>query len=152
MDALQIRPARVSDAPVIRDFNLALAQETESLALDAHTVLRGVTALLEDPTKGRYFVAERGGKIVGQVMHTFEWSDWRHGMFWWLQSVYVAPAARRSGVFTALYRHIESLARADESVCGIRLYMEHDNQRAREAYHRLGFASAGYEVLGLSMR
>ena len=146
MESLQIRPALPGDAEVLRDYNVALAHETEALALDPQVVLAGIRALLDDPSKGRYFVAELEGRVVGQVMHTFEWSDWRNGMFWWLQSVYVHPEFRSRGVFTTLFRHVESLARADATVCGLRLYMEHDNHQARGAYLRLGFSPAGYEV------
>ncbi len=146
MESLQIRHARPEDAEVLRDYNLALALETEALALEPHIVLAGIRALLADPSKGRYFVAECEGRVVGQVMHTFEWSDWRNGMFWWLQSVYVHPDFRSRGVFTTLFQHLESLARMDETVCGLRLYMEHDNHKARSAYLRLGFSPAGYEV------
>lgn len=141
-----IRPATPADAAVIRDFNLGLARETESIELDPDIVLSGVTALLNDASKGRYFVAELDGRVVGQLMHTFEWSDWRDGMFWWLQSVYVHADYRSRGVFTALYRHLESLARANGQVCGLRLYMEHANHKARSAYLRLGLEPAGYEV------
>jgi GNAT superfamily N-acetyltransferase len=146
MPDIHIRAARPGDAEVLRDYNLALALETENLRLDPAIVLDGIRALLADASKGRYFVAECEGRVIGQVMHTFEWSDWRNGMFWWLQSVYVHQEFRSRGVFTALFRHVESLARADAGVCGIRLYMEHENHRARGAYVRLGLSPAGYEV------
>lgn len=148
VESPRIRPATPADAEVIRDFNLGLARETESLELDPDVVLRGVAALLKDSSKGRYFVAEIDGRVVGQLMHTFEWSDWRDGMFWWLQSVFVHPDFRSRGVFTALYRHLESLAREDGEVCGLRLYMEHANHKARSAYLRLGLSPSGYEVFG----
>ncbi len=146
MHDIHIRAARPADAEVLRDYNLALALETENLKLDPTIVLDGIRALLADESKGRYFVAECEGRVIGQVMHTFEWSDWRNGMFWWLQSVYVHSEFRSRGVFTALFRHVEALARADAGVCGLRLYMEHENHRARGAYVRLGLSPAGYEV------
>jgi len=148
MDPILLRPAVPADAPVVRDFNLALALETEGLRLDPEIVLRGVAALLADPTKGRYFVAESGGAVIGQLMHTYEWSDWRNGMFWWLQSVYVLPEARGRGVFTSLFRHLEALAAADAGICGMRLYVERHNEKAQAVYRRLGLDSAGYEVFG----
>lgn len=144
---VSIRPARPDDVPRLADFNRALARETEGRELDADRVRAGVAAVLSDPSKGRYLVAEAGGVVIGQLMITFEWSDWRNGMFWWIQSVYVDPAHRGAGVFGALYRRIEAEARTAGNVCGIRLYMEHANDRARAAYLRLGLAAAGYEVL-----
>ena len=142
-----IRPAHSDDIPRLAEFNRALARETEGRELDADRVRAGVAAVLADPSKGRYLVAEDGDGVIGQLMITFEWSDWRNGMFWWIQSVYVDPAHRGAGVFGALYRRIESEARSAGNVCGIRLYMEHANERARAAYLRLGLTPAGYEVL-----
>ena len=144
---LNIRAARAEDATVIAGFNRALARETEGRELDPERSGPGVRAVLADATKGRYHVAESEGRVVGQLMLTFEWSDWRNGMFWWIQSVYVAPECRGLGVFSALYKRVEAEARATEGVCGLRLYMEHHNDRARAAYVRLGLRPAGYEVL-----
>lgn len=144
---VHIRPAHGDDAGVIVEFNRALARETEGRELDPALVGPGVRALLADPAKGRYYVAERGGVVVGQLMLTFEWSDWRNGLFWWIQSVYVDAAHRGGGVFSALYRRVEAEAHATPGVCGLRLYMEHHNERARRAYLRLGLRPAGYEVL-----
>ena len=143
---LRIRPAVAADAPVIADFNRCLARETEHRELDPTRVGAGVAAVLADPAKGRYLVAEADGRVVGQLMLTFEWSDWRNGCFWWIQSVYVEAAHRGCGVFTRLYRHVERLAREDAGVCGLRLYMEHHNAPARAAYEKLGMKAAGYEV------
>ncbi len=143
---LKIRPGTAADAVVIAGYNRALALETEGRDLDPDRIGPGVLAVLTDPAKGRYLVAEKGGRVVGQLMLTFEWSDWRNGMFWWIQSVYVASEERGSGVFKALYRQVESEARATPGVCGIRLYMEHANAPARAAYVRLGMQPAGYEV------
>jgi GNAT superfamily N-acetyltransferase len=103
--------------------------------------------VLDDPAHGRYFVAEAGGRPVGQLMITYEWSDWRNGRFWWIQSVYVLPDARRGGVFRALFRHLEDMARDDPGVCGIRLYVERDNLRAQATYRHCGLADAGYAVM-----
>lgn len=104
----------------------------------------GVTAALQDPRKGRYYLAVEGDRVVGQTMITFEWSDWRNGTFWWLQSVYVDPAYRQRGVFRLLFRTIEQEARADAGVCGIRLYVEGDNLRAQQTYAALGMDMRAY--------
>ena len=144
--SFHVRPAALSDAVIIAEYNRALARETEGRDLDPERIGPGVVAVLEDASKGRYLVAERDGKVIGQLMVTFEWSDWRNGMFWWIQSVYVAPEERGCGVFGALYRAVESEARANPGICGIRLYMEHHNERARVAYVKLGMKAAGYEV------
>jgi GNAT superfamily N-acetyltransferase len=148
----RIRVARPDDAPVIVEFNAAIARETEGRELDRALLGPGVAALLADPAKGRYFVAELDGAVVGQTMVTWEWSDWRNGTFWWIQSVYVAPAHRRQGVFGALYRHVYDAARGDPGVCGVRLYMEHHNERARRVYLALGMQASGYEVLEVDFR
>lgn len=142
-----IRPAGIQDARTIADFNCQLALETEDKVLDAATVRRGVERLLTDPTRGRYFVAEHNGQIVGQLMHTSEWSDWRNGDIWWIQSVYVRQDCRRSGVFRTLYHHLESLARQSPDVVGIRLYVERENQRAQQTYSSVGFVVPGYQVM-----
>jgi len=146
-----IRHAEPRDIPFLVDGNIAMALEAEHKHLDPDTVGRGVRAVFESPGHGRYFVAEVDGKVVGQAMYTREWSDWRAGDFWWLQSVYVVPEARRTGVFRALYRHIEALAEADPAVCGLRLYVERDNERAQRTYRRCGMQDAGYVVMELDM-
>src|SRR5689334_15390971 len=106
--SLRVRPATVADAEVVAEFNRLLALESEGKALDLQLLLPGVRAGLVDPSKCRYFVAEQDGKIVGQMAITYEWSDWRNGWFWWIQSVYVRPEARRQGVFRTIYRHIQA--------------------------------------------
>jgi len=131
---------------MVAEFNLRLAEETEGLRLDAACVRQGVAALLRDSAKGVYFLAEVGGVVVGQVMITYEWSDWRNGTFWWLQSVYVRLEYRQQGVFTALFQHLKQLARARPDVCGLRLYMHSENGRARHSYQRLGIKPTKYEV------
>ena len=142
-----VRDAAPADAPAIAAFNVALAQETEGKRLDRETLAAGVAAVLADPAKGRYWVAvDSAGDVVGQVMVTWEWSDWRNGPFWWVQSVYVAPAARGRGVFRALLARVRECADAAGAV-GIRLYVEADNAPARATYARCGFTPAGYDVL-----
>jgi len=146
---MNIRLATPADVSVVTDFNLLLADETEQLKLDPPTVRAGVTAVLNDKHKGLYFVAELDGRIAGQLMITYEWSDWRNGDLWWLQSVYVHPDFRSRGVFRALFTHLTELARARKDVAGIRLYMHHDNETARRTYERVGMKRAGYEVFEL---
>ncbi len=143
----EIRDASPADTEVIARFNSAMASETEGRPLDATTIRGGVIAVLENRSRGRYWVAETDGQIIGQLMVTYEWSDWRNGMFWWIQSVYVDPAHRRRGVFSALYRHVESLASSAPDVCGLRLYVERDNRRAQKAYQALGMVNPNYLVM-----
>jgi len=144
---LVIRPACPEDWPVIVDFNCRLAEESEGKLLDRAHLVPGVQALLADPAKGRYFVALAGSEIVGQLMHTREWSDWRNGDIWWLQSVYVHPDYRRQGVFRSLFQHLRAEAESNPGVVGLRLYVEQDNTRAHATYANLGFNPGGYFVL-----
>jgi len=147
--SVTVRPAQVSDLDFIVDCNTRLARETEDKHLDPAKLRAGVASLLAKPDKGRYFIAELDGGPAGQIMFTSEWSDWRDGFFWWIQSVYVIAAARRHGVFTELFRHVERLARDDASVCGLRLYVEHDNQSAQRTYRRLGLDTTRYSIMEL---
>ena len=145
--ALIIRRGTTADAAVIVEFNERIALETEGKTLGRAVVSAGVAAALADPARGLYFVAERDGRIVGQLMVTTEWSDWRNGWFWWIQSVYVHPEARRKGVFRSLYAHVEEQARLDSTVIGLRLYVEHENTAAQKTYAALGMNSTSYLVL-----
>lgn len=149
---IHIRKAEPKDAPIIAEFNLLLASETENLQLERDRLLSGVAALLGDPAKGVYYVAEIGGEVAGQVMITYEWSDWRNGNLWWLQSVYVRKTFRGQGVFRALFGHVERLAREQDGVEAIRLYMHVHNHGARRSYEALGMCQTNYIVfeLGLS--
>lgn len=147
-----VRAATLADLDFIVDSNARIAEETEHRQLDRSLLVPGVRALLEDPAKGRYFIAEEGGEPLGQIMYTKEWSDWRNGEFWWIQSVYVRKDARRSGVFSLLYRHLEGLSRANTGVCGIRLYMELHNETALATYTKLGFTDSGYRILEVDFR
>jgi GNAT superfamily N-acetyltransferase len=128
-----------------------LAIETENLHLDPECLLAGVKALLSDPAKGIYFVGEIDGRIAGQVMITYEWSDWRNGNIWWLQSVYVHQDFRRQGVFRQLFEHLTLLARNQPEVCALRLYMHADNSRARHSYEILGMKATHYQVFELNV-
>jgi ribosomal protein S18 acetylase RimI-like enzyme len=142
-----IRDATRADSEIIARYNSAMASETEGRPLDDTTIRNGVASLLNDARKGRYWVAESNGDVVGQLMVTYEWSDWRNGTLWWIQSVYVKPEFRRQGVFSALYHHVESLASNAPDVCGLRLYVERDNQRAQKTYEALGMVSPNYVVM-----
>jgi GNAT superfamily N-acetyltransferase len=141
-----VRSARQADAPFLVEFNCRLASESEGKTLDPAVVKAGVDAGLRDPNKAAYFVAEDGGAVVGMVLLTREWSDWRNGWLWWIQSVYVRAEARRRGVFRAVYEHIYRLAKAEPDVIGLRLYMEENNHKAAKTYSAVGMEPAGYIV------
>jgi GNAT superfamily N-acetyltransferase len=143
---IQIRKAAPGDAETIVEFNAQLAQETEGRALDRATLRQGVDQLLVDPARGFYWLAEVKGQIVGQLLITYEWSDWRNGWFWWIQSVYVRREWRGRGVFAELYQFIEQQASDRPDVCGLRLYVEGDNARARRTYERLGMKPTSYQI------
>lgn len=174
-NSLTIRDARPDDAPTIVEFNRRLAWESEHKRLDAATLSQGVAVALAQPLYARYFLAESaecGARsaefqneqsessvlripnselrippaVLGQLMITYEWSDWRNGMFWWIQSVYVREDARRRGVFRSLYEHAAALARATPGVCGLRLYVEHENAAAIATYTRLGMVPSGHKL------
>jgi GNAT superfamily N-acetyltransferase len=143
-----IRRATPAEEAVLVEFNLALAWETEHKRLDRDVLTVGVRGVFADHSRGFYTVAENErGEVVGQMMVTFEWSDWRNGWFWWVQSVYVREDARRGGVFRALYREIERQARADPNVIGLRLYVERENERAQATYRSLGMIDTTYGMM-----
>jgi ribosomal protein S18 acetylase RimI-like enzyme len=144
--AFQIRPARAADAADIARFNVAMALETEHKALDPATMRAGVDAVFADARHGFYLVAESGGANAACLMVTYEWSDWRNGQWWWLQSVYVRPEFRRRGIFSALHAEVDRLARAAPGVIGLRLYVERANASAQRTYAALGMRDAGYHV------
>jgi ribosomal protein S18 acetylase RimI-like enzyme len=146
---LRIRPAYPRETATLVEFNRAMALESEGRALDPERLKPGVEAVFADPNRGTYYVALRGEEIVGALLITSEWSDWRNGVFWWIQSVFVVPAARRGGVFRQLYEHVLARARANPDVCGLRLYVEHENTRAQEVYRRLGMQAARYRFFEL---
>ena len=142
-----IRDATADDCDIIASFNSQMSEETEGRPLDSDTIRSGVAALLADQSKGRYWVAVDGDVIAGQIMVTYEWSDWRNGMLWWIQSVYVAPGHRRRGVFTALYRHVKQQAQDSGDAAGLRLYVEQGNARAQATYESLGMSMTGYRIM-----
>lgn len=141
---IKIRMAVKDDVEILVHFNSSLAEETEATILDKTRVTAGVKAALDDPGKGFYLIAELDGHPAGGLLVTTEWSDWRNAMFWWIQSVYVEKESRQRGVYTALHRHVEELARKDKSVCGIRLYVDHDNSSAQATYEKLGMQPGRY--------
>jgi len=143
----QIRLATPADLEFLVAANRAMAHETEHRELDEATVRAGVAAVLARRELGVYWIAEQGGEPAACLLVTTEWSDWRNGLFWWVQSVYVEPEARRRGVFSALYRQVRDAALADPGVCGLRLYVERDNQRAQATYRRLGMAETAYRLM-----
>lgn len=147
--AIQIRQATPEDAPLIAQYNAFMALETENRVLDQETLRKGVESVLANPGGGLYYLAELDGRVAGQLMITYEWSDWRNGTFWWIQSVYVREEYRKKGVFKALYRFVESQARAKPEVCGLRLYVEYDNTRAKRIYEKLGMKKTPYELYEL---
>jgi ribosomal protein S18 acetylase RimI-like enzyme len=136
-----------SDASVIAEFNRRLALETEDLQLDPAVLDQGVRAVLADPGRGLYFVGEMNGDVVGQLMITYEWSDWRNSWVWWLQSVYVRADARGQGVFRAVFDFAAQRARQAGNVAALRLYVEKENGVAQATYHRLGFEEMHFHLL-----
>lgn len=144
--SITLRQAVLADAAVIVEFNRLLAEESEGKALDVAVLSAGVAAGLADPRKSLYFVAEEDGLALGQIMFTTEWSDWRNGWFWWIQSVYVRPEARRRGVFRALFEHVRQAALTQGDAIGLRLYVERENHVAQQTYRNLGMDAAGYLV------
>jgi len=158
MHDLTFRRGCSEDLALISQFNCAMAKETERKELDPGVVLVGSRAVLEDAAKGFYLLAETTAtpgpagtpqsppKVVGQLLVTFEWSDWRGGNFWWIQSVYVVPGARRRGVYRGLYAHLLDEAKQRPDVCGVRLYVDKGNVTAQSTYEALGMERAHYEL------
>lgn len=143
---LRIRRATRRDAAALIAFNSAMALETERKVLMPRVIGAGVRGLLKRPGAGFYVVAESGRQVVGALMITTEWSDWRNGIFWWIQSVYVHPQFRRQGVYRRLYRYVQSLAAKARGVCGFRLYVERRNRRAQTTYRAAGMERTHYVV------
>ena len=149
--AIRVRRATGSDIDTIVDFNMAMAKETEGMELPRQRLRKGVTAVFEDSTRGFYIVAECSGRIVGQTMITYEWSDWRNGVFWWIQSVYVLPRYRKVGIFRSVFHHIKTMAETAPNVCGFRLYVDRDNRPAKMAYDSLGMERSHYELYEMAL-
>lgn len=148
MQEWNIRPGRLDDVERLVAFSQALALETEGRRLDTDRLQRGTRALLNSTVHGIFMVAERPqtNQVVGQLMITYEWSDWRNALFWWIQSVYVDQAWRRQGVFRSLHAKVIERAKADPGVCGVRLYVESENRIAQEVYRKVGLKPSSYAV------
>ncbi len=145
-EEIRIREARGKDVSVLTDFNRRMAMETENQELDPAVVASGVQAVFTEAGRGFYLVAEIAEEIVGCLMVTREWSDWRNGEFWWIQSVYVKKDSRRCGVFRALYQTVRDRADNTDRVCGCRLYVEQENRTAQASYTRMGLVETSYKV------
>lgn len=141
---MDIRIATLKDAESLAEFNQAMALETEGKRLGAETLKHGVEAVFQDEKKGFYVVAENSGAIIGGLMVTFEWSDWRNAWFWWIQSVYITPECRGKGIYRRLYEFVIERAKERENVCGFRLYVERENKTAQKVYEKLGMRQSHY--------
>jgi ribosomal protein S18 acetylase RimI-like enzyme len=146
MANIEIRVASPADAEFLVRGNAEMALETEHLSLDFDRLRDGVHAVFENPARGVYYLATTGARRAGMMMITYEWSDWRNGVFWWIQSVFVEPEFRSQGVFKALYRHVENLAMATPGVAGLRLYVENGNSRAQNTYQGVGMKRTAYQM------
>lgn len=141
-----IRRANSSDIPALIEFNQAMALETEGKTLDAETLTKGVSAVFSDAAKGFYVVSESDGHILGGLLVTTEWSDWRNGWFWWIQSVYITPEGRGQGIYRKLYEFVKHEAADKSGVCGFRLYVEKENESAQAVYKKLGMEKTYYQL------
>lgn len=141
-----IRRATEDDIPHIAEFNRAMALETEDVILDTEKLHQGVTEVFKRAESGFYIVAEVNNQVVGCLMITYEWSDWRNGNFWWIQSVYVKPDFRSRGIFKTLYKYIETLANQKDDIAGIRLYVHKDNSHAQNVYLKMGMSRTNYQL------
>lgn len=141
---MNIRLAKDEDAPALIEFNQAMALETEGKRLETHVLQSGVEAVFNDEKKGFYVVAEEENKIIGGLMITFEWSDWRNNWFWWIQSVYILPEARGRKIYRRLYEFVKEKARKNGNVCGFRLYVEKENANAQKVYEKLEMEASHY--------
>jgi len=141
---MKTRTAESFDIPSLVDFNQKMALETEGKRLDTATLTAGVRAVFSDANKGFYVVAEDAGSIVGGLLVTFEWSDWRNKWFWWIQSVYIVPEARGRGIYRLLYDHVKAEAAKNANVCGFRLYVERENVHAQRVYEKVGMENTVY--------
>lgn len=141
---MNIRLAAMEDVGPLVEFNQAMALETEGKTLDGDVLRSGVEAVFNDTEKGFYVVADDGERIIGGLMVTYEWSDWRSAWFWWIQSVYIRPEARGQKIYSRLYDFVKARAREAGNVCGFRLYVETDNSHARQVYEKVGMHASHY--------
>ena len=142
---INIREANKGNLAILVQNNQALAEETEALLLDKDVLREGIKQALKRD-ECHYFVAVIGEQVIGQTMITYEWSDWRNGIIWWIQSVYVLPAHRKQGIFRVLFKHIENLAKVNPQVKALRLYVMHNNNAGQDTYQSLGMNDSGYIV------
>lgn len=143
---IQFRQANPNDAPHITAFQIAMAFETEKLRLDEATCQKGVRAVFEDPSKGTYHICTNGDHVIGCLLLTSEWSDWRNGKVWWIQSVYFLPEYRRQKLFSKFYTYIQELAHAQPEIRGIRLYVDKTNEIAQKVYAKIGMNGEHYKL------
>ncbi|HEX9910068.1 MAG TPA: GNAT family N-acetyltransferase [Desulfatiglandales bacterium] len=143
---IAVRNAREKDIRALADFNIAMARETENKVLSPAKVRAGMRAVIRHPDHGFYLVAELNGQVAGSLLVTREWSDWRKGVFWWIQSVYVPPGFRKRGIYRALYEAVKARAKSSPEVCGFRLYVEKNNRAARSVYSKLGMSETQYRI------
>lgn len=146
MSEITIRPGLLFDIDIIADFQVKMANETEDLKLDPPTVTKGVTAVLDDPSKGKYWLAERAGQVVGCLLTVPEWSDWRNGTVLWIHSVYVHPDHRKAGVYKKLYLHLKQMVEESTEFRGLRLYVDKSNSNAQKVYESLGMSGEHYHL------
>lgn len=149
MVRVSIRKAEFHDVPALVEFQQRLALETENFRLDSTTVEKGIKAMFADPTKGTYYIAEVDGALAGCHSITYEWSDWRNAMVWWLQSVYVVEQHRKNGVFKAMFENLKALIKNDQGLGGLRLYVDKSNARAQKVYEAMGMNGEHYSVFEL---
>ena len=144
MNDISIREGTISDATLISSFQQHMALETESKILDEYTVLKGVEKVLASSDRGFYIIADVASKVIGSLMVTFEWSDWRNGWFFWIQSVFVEQSYRRQGIYRLMHNEVINRCKKSKDCCGIRLYVERDNINAQKVYKNLGMHETDY--------
>lgn len=143
---IKIRKGKRSDSEYIADFQIGMAKETEQIELDRGVLVKGIHSVFDNPEKGNYFVAVSGEKVVASMLITPEWSDWRNGYVYWIQSVYVMPDYRKQGVFKTMYMHIKNIVQKDKTIRGLRLYVDKNNVNARKVYEALGMNGEHYRL------
>ncbi len=149
--SINVRTANAYDIDNVVSFNCDMAFETEGIMLDQKKLVLGVSAVLVDSDLGFYLIAEVESTVIGQLMITKEWSDWRNSMFWWIQSVFVKPQYRRIGVYTALQAKVLDMAKAEANVCGVRLYVDRENNVAKQTYSHLGMCHSNYDMFEITL-
>ncbi len=143
---IDIRQADITEIDIIADFQVKMALETENFELDRDTVTKGITAVFNDNTKGVYYVATENNNVIGSLLTTFEWSDWRNGYVWWIQSVYVSPENRGKKVFSLMYNYIKKCVTDNSNVKGLRLYVDNTNINAQNVYNAMGMNGDHYSL------